>query len=274
VPSYKNHRVLDDRAGVITALQTTTGAVHESSTLMSLIDEHMETVGRKPRAVIADSGYGTTANFLALAHRGIRAHVADLRSRLHNVRQEGIFAAEEFVYDAATDTFGCPAGQTLYRHHHHAGRGYDEYRTRKGVCQRCTLRAQCTRAKAGRTLKRYPGQELLDRARRQSHGPAARRDRKRRQWFQERNFGEAAVEHGFKRARWRGLWRQQIQDLLIAALQNLKIYLRKAPSGGPKGRRQGLEAGEGLLALMIRFRALLLHLLRTPTFFSLAAHPI
>ena len=79
---------------------------------------------------------------------------------------------------------------------------------------------------AGRTLKRYAGQELRDRARRQSHGPAARRDRSKRPWFQGRSFGEAAVEHGFKRARWRGLWRQQIQDLLIAAIQNLKIYLR------------------------------------------------
>lgn len=59
------------------------------------------------------------------------------------------------------------------------------------------------------------------------------RDRKRRQWFQERNFGEAAVEHGFKRARWRGLNKQTIEDQLIAAIQNLKILLRKA---GPVAR--------------------------------------
>ena len=56
------------------------------------------------------------------------------------------------------------------------------------------------------------------------------RDRKRRQWFQERNFGEAAVQHGFKRARWRGLEKQTIQDQLIATIQNLKILLRKAGS--------------------------------------------
>ena len=70
------------------------------------------------------------------------------------------------------------------------------------------------------------GQELLDKARQQSHSPQARSDRMRRQWFQERNFAEAAVQHGFKRARWRGLWRQSIQDYLIAAIQNLRIIAK------------------------------------------------
>ena len=73
-----------------------------------------------------------------------------------------------------------------------------------------------------------PDQELLDRARKQSNGASAVRDRKRRQCFQERNFAEAATEHGFKRARWRGLVKQTIQDQIIAALQNLNILIRKA----------------------------------------------
>jgi transposase len=247
LPSYKNHRALDDKAGVITALKTTTGCVADGHELMGLLQDHHNAVGRRPRAAIADSAYGTTANLIALAQHGIRAHVSDLRSRLNNVRQEGIYPPEAFSYDAATDAYFCPAGEVLVNHHFHAKRGYYEYRTAPGVCASCALASQCTRAKYGRTLKRYPAQEQLDRARRQSHGPAARRDRKRRQWFQERNFGEAAVEHGFKRARWRGLWRQEIQDLLIAAIQNLKIYLRKTVGGG--GSDFGLLCGRlrGLL---------------------------
>ena len=99
------------------------------------------------------------------------------------------------------------------------------------MCGRCRLAAHCTRSKAGRSLNRYPGHHLLERARRQSHGPAAQRDRQRRQWLQERNFAEATTQHGFKRARWRGLPKQTIQDQLIATLQNLKILLRKAGVG-------------------------------------------
>jgi hypothetical protein len=63
-----------------------------------------------------------------------------------------------------------------------------------------------------------------------AHNPAARPDnknRKKRQWFQERNFAEAVTQHGFKRARWRRLWRQTIQDYLIAAIQNLNILIRR-----------------------------------------------
>jgi hypothetical protein len=41
----------------------------------------------------------------------------------------------------------------------------------------------------------------------------------------EGSFADAANNHHFKRARWRRLWRQQIQDYLIAAIQNVRILL-------------------------------------------------
>ena len=42
----------------------------------------------------------------------------------------------------------------------------------------------------------------------------------------EGSFADAATHHGFKRARWRRLWRQQIQDYLIATAQNLRTLIR------------------------------------------------
>ena len=47
----------------------------------------------------------------------------------------------------------------------------------------------------------------------------------------EQSFADAANNHHFKRARWRRLWRQQIQDYLIAAIQNVRILLA---NGGEK----------------------------------------
>jgi transposase len=230
LPSYKNHRALDDKTGVITACVTTTGIRDDGEELPTVLEAHEEVTGVKIKKVVGDSKYGTAFNFITLAALGIRTHMADLRKKQNNHRLQGIYGQERFAYDASSDTFTCPAGRKLYNHHYHHQRGYYEYRAAKGVCSRCRLAHLCTRAKAGRTVNRYRDQELLDRARKQSAGPAAVRDRKRRQWFQERNFGEAAVQHGFKRARWRGLERQTIQDQLIAAIQNLKILLRKAGS--------------------------------------------
>ena len=230
-PSYKTHRALDDKIGGITAVTTTNTIRDDGAELSQLLAQHQANTARKPRAVVADCKYGTSANFIALARQGIRAHMGDLRSRLRNHHQKDIYPAERFRYDEKRDTYRCPAGRLLYRHHFNGHRGYYDYRTRPGVCGRCRLAPYCTRSKAGRSLNRYPGHHLLERARRQSHGPAAQRDRQRRQWLQERNFAEATTQHGFKRARWRGLPRQTIQDQLIATLQNLKILLRKAGVG-------------------------------------------
>jgi transposase len=227
-PSFKSHRAIDDVAGVITAVATTTGAIDEATQLLPLLEQSHTHTGRSATVAVADSRYGHSANFIALAKRGIRAHVADLRSRQNNHRAADIYAPERFDYDAAQDTFGCPAGQTLTRHHFHQQRGYYEYRPARGICGACALRAHCTKDQAGRTLKRYAGQELLDLARAQSHSAAARRDRRRRQWLLEGSFGRAATQHGFKRARWRGLQRQGIQDHLIAVVQNLLLVLRHA----------------------------------------------
>ena len=76
-----------------------------------------------------------------------------------------------------------------------------------------------------RTVQRHEKQALLDVARVQAHSRAAWRDRKRRQHLMERSFADAANNHHFKHARWRRLWRQQIQDYLIAAIQNVRILL-------------------------------------------------
>lgn len=46
----------------------------------------------------------------------------------------------------------------------------------------------------------------------------------------EGSFGDAAQRHGFKRSRWRRLWRQRIQDYLIATVQNLRLLARKTSS--------------------------------------------
>jgi hypothetical protein len=43
----------------------------------------------------------------------------------------------------------------------------------------------------------------------------------------EGSFAQAANQHHCKKARWRRLWRQQIQDWLIAAVQNIAILCGK-----------------------------------------------
>ena len=223
---YKNHRVVDDHCGVITAVETTAGEVAENHKLMDLVEQHESTTGSKVGVVVADAQYGTNENFAACQQKQIRSHMKDMRSTLQKDRKrQGIFQQSDFQYDADTGTYICPAGQTLKR----SGgieRGFYRFVSNAEVCKACALRTRCTRSKKHiRKLKRHVAHESVEKGRAESHSGWARRDRRRRHYLMEGSFADARNRHGFKRARWRRLHNQRIQDYLIAACQNIRIYL-------------------------------------------------
>jgi hypothetical protein len=177
---------------------------------------------------LADSQYGTVKNFLACHDRDLMAHMADLNA---SQRQGGLrtefFGPDQFQYDPSSDTYRCPAGEILKRWQHRPDKGGWQYKAPADVCASCALRWQCTNAKHGRRVQRINRQPELDALRTESASPAARRNRKRRRHLMEGSFADAANRHGFKRARWRGLWRQRVQSHLIAACQNIRLLLRR-----------------------------------------------
>jgi hypothetical protein len=137
-------------------------------------------------------------------------------------RRDGIYPESMFRYQPQSDTFLFPAGQVMKPRRLHSVRLTWEYVTKRGVCLNCQLREFCTRSRTGRTMRRHRDQKLLDRSRRQANTKQAKLDRNRPQHLIERSFADASNLHRFKRARWRGLVKQSIQDLLIATVQNLR----------------------------------------------------
>jgi transposase len=225
-PRYKSHRVVDDHHEIITAVETTTGAVDEGARLLALIEAHQDITGQAVGTVIADSRYGSVANLLECQKAKIRAHLKLLGdSHRGKGRSAGIYPEERFIYEPETNTYRCPANELMKPRRLHPQRLSWEYVTAKGVCLACKLRSLCTRSRIGRTIHRHRDQELLDQARKIARSKAAQEDLKRRQHLIERSFADATNCHGFKRARWRGLCKQTIQDLLIATVQNLRKLL-------------------------------------------------
>jgi transposase len=226
---YKQHRVVDNAHGVITAQCTTGGSVAEETQLFGLIQKHQLHTGVAVETVVADAQYGTAQNFLACADRAITAHMADLKSkRGPAAHQAKYFAPEQFHYDPASDTYTCPAGQQLRRYQRRSDKPAWEYKAARVVCARCALRTQCTNSQAGRRIQRFERQEELERLRAVANSRAAKRDRRRRMHLMEGSFADATNNHGFKKARWRRLWRQKIQNHLIAACQNVRILMRNS----------------------------------------------
>ena len=223
---YQVHRAVDGRSEVITATETTAGDVNEAHLMVPLLESHHANTGRGAETVVADSKYGTVENFLACHDLGVRAHIPDLGEyATKRTEKLKIFSEEEFGYDSQSDTYRCPAGNRLKPKSLHLNRQSRDYAAPKKACAACEIREQCTRNKSGRTIKRHLRQEELDRMRETSRSAWAKRDIKTRQHLMERSFARGTW-YGFDRARWRRLWRVQIQQYLIAAVQNIDILLR------------------------------------------------
>lgn len=242
-PCYHHHRAVDDAHGVITAVETTPGSIAENHKLLDLVGQHEKNTEKSVHTVVGDSKYGTAENFAACVEQNIAPHLGVLadQQKQHTVR-EHCYPSEQFQHDAPTDTYRCPAGQTLKKRRYHPRRRTWEYTAEPGVCAACVLRAHCTTGKE-RTLQRHDQAAQVELGRQLGRSAAARADRRRRWHLMEGSFGRAANEHGFKRARWRRLWRQQIQDWLIAVVQNIQLLLRQ----------RGKELGRGVQAVRAIF---------------------
>jgi hypothetical protein len=224
--SYEVHRAVDGRSEVITATETTAGDVNEAHRMVPLLESHHANTGRGAEIVVADSKYGTVENFLACHDLGVRAHIPDLGGYCTKRTEKlKIFSEEEFEYDSESDTYRCPGGKRLKPKSLHLNRQSRDYAAPAKDCAACQMQERCTRNKSGRTIKRHLRQEELDRMREASRSAHAKRDIKTRQHLMERSFARGTW-YGFDRARWRRLWRVQIQEYLTATIQNIDVLLR------------------------------------------------
>jgi transposase len=226
--SFQVHRAVDAKAEVITATAVTSGAVNEGHLLPELIDQHTENTASQVEVVVADSQYGTIKNYLECHDRGLKAHLSPFKD---GPNRNGKFSEEAFTYNPKDDVYLCPAGQRLYRTRYDRNYETFQYQGKAKVCQTCSMRDQCTDAKRGRTLRRHLRQEEVQLMREEAQSCGSKKDLRTRQHLMERSFARA-VRFGFKRARWRRLWRVRIQEYLTAAIQNIMILVRHVKEPG------------------------------------------
>lgn len=254
---YKTHRSVDSKAEVITATEVTPGEVNEAHLLSTLLGQHQDNTQKTADTVVADTKYGTVENYLMCSDLGVSAHIPDLkRSQQDRDKRRGIFTEKAFQYDSETDAYLCPAGQQLKKRNFNPKRDAFEYKCPIKICRNCSLMPQCTTSKTGRSLKRHRRQDDLDRMRHAAQSEVSRQDIHTRQHLMERSFARA-TRYGFKRARWRRLWRVRIQEYLISAIQNMLILVSHEKERGmlkecALSLKKDLSSGLHFLFLNIR----------------------
>jgi hypothetical protein len=219
-PTYKQHTVSDDKAGVIVDVEVTTGEVSEGTRLAEQVDRTEKTTGIKIKNVTADKGYSHPMNFEAMEEREIKAIIPAKQQRW---KSRGM-PLSRFKYDALNDIVKCPAGKILTRRGR--GRGGWIYSTSMTVCRNCPHHKKCVPLTAKkRAVRIADGYEALARARRldiKGWDEEAANLYKRHKWRVEGVHGEAKTQHGLRRAVRRGMVNVAIQVYLTAVVMNLK----------------------------------------------------
>jgi transposase len=219
---YQDHYVVDGgRARIILTALVTPAEVQENQPALDLLWRARFRWKLQPRQVTGDTKYGTRENIVAIERERIRAYFP-----LSEVGQRaGMFWEQDFVYDAAADTYRCPGDQTLRFLSHCRTTHRSVYAAPAGVCRTCALRVQCTTAQRGRRIGRHRDEEYLDRVRGYHATQLYAKTMRKRQVWVEPLFAEAKDWHGLRRFRLRGLEQVNGEALLVGAGQNLKRLL-------------------------------------------------
>jgi hypothetical protein len=153
---YKIHVAVEPDTGLFTAgeLAEASGPdTHEAVVGLDLLDHDTES---DPFEVLADSAYGSGDARAALADAG---HTAVIKPAPLRPAVPGGFTIDDFTIDEAAGTVTCPAGISRVL-------TPARYAVLGAACTGCPLRAQCTTAKDGRTVRLHPHDALLQAARR------------------------------------------------------------------------------------------------------------
>ena len=120
-----------------------------------------QATGCEQITALADRGYFSGDQVLSCEGTGVAPIVPKVLTSSGTKR--GLFARQDFIYDAEHDHYTCPAGAKLTKIHRRADHteDFDRYR-HLSACFTCPLRPRCTPTKR-RIIKRWENEVVLDR---------------------------------------------------------------------------------------------------------------
>jgi transposase len=160
-PAYNVQTAVDTEHALIVAHRISDKA-GDNTLLLLMAEAAKEAVGNPELLnVVADGGYANGEQAAACEAQGIVPHVPVTRA-VNNKGDGTLFDRSEFHYDEKTDTFRCPAQQTLPRKQLSRQDRAVYYAGKPEVCGACELKARCTNGKQ-RFVSRHLHDEALQR---------------------------------------------------------------------------------------------------------------
>ena len=249
---YKDHRAVDDKHGIVTATVTTPANVKDEKVLTEAITRHQAGTGIKVKTAVADKAYGMGENYKYLYRQGITPCISHQHQTCN---RDPAFNKNKFTYNKEQDSYICPAGNRLKRSQFKRDKKATIYKADRKVCQQCQHFQKCVTGKSsGRQIQRNVNAQFIEWA----DNCLSRYERKRlmtrRKHKAEGSFADAANNHGFKKSRFRGIEKVKIQNLMIAAAQNLRKLMRYVGSK-PASQISYLASKMRLLTRFLSYRS-------------------
>lgn len=173
--------------------------------------------------VVADVGYYSGPALKGCEEQDVVAYVP-VAVRDSRLAAQGRFTRDRFVYDRASDSYRCPAGEPLFRTRtprSNADRVEIRYVSRKPVCDACPLRLRCVTARQPtREILRWEHEEVLERHRLRMQGADAPAMMRRRKALAEHPFGTLKCRAGYRHFLVRGFDRVRGEWSLMALCYN------------------------------------------------------
>jgi IS5 family transposase len=141
--------------------QQVTNQVLDMGLLTQTAEAAKEILSVETIDAVADKGYFKIEDIEACEKAGIVPYVP--RPQRGPSVKAGLFRKDEFRYDAASDSYICPAGERLHPYSSSLLRGLKKINyVNKLACDDCKIRSQCTGGKF-RTVYRLENEAVLDR---------------------------------------------------------------------------------------------------------------
>ena len=206
VVGYNIQGAVDAKHKLITHFDT--GSVNDTNALASVAIETKELLQVEKMDVLADKGYHTGEQIQQWEQNNITTYVSPKERASNN---PDIFPITQFIYNAETDCYTCPANQTLTTNGtwlKHSSKGHKSaYKFQRynntAACRTCELHSQCTTSKNnGRNIDRSEFASLMEQnAERVKQNPEYY---KQRQQLAEHPWGTIKRQRGFDHVLTRG----------------------------------------------------------------------
>jgi len=207
----------------------------DTSCLIPHLNGLQQSLGRLPRNIVADAGYGSEENYAYLADHHLgnfvkynTFHREQIKHRKPELIRQKRFRSESLPYDAAQDEFICPAEQRLTDRFTRSYTTENGYQSDRRVyecdhCQTCDLKSECTKAKGNRRLyMSFRLRQFRAQARSNLLSEAGKALRCERVTEVETVFGQIKHNQRFRRFMLRGLEKTRIEWGLLCLAHNMK----------------------------------------------------